>query len=159
VKYQGDNASSQKQTRKEMPVERPKLLIAEVPRVVPVVEDAWDGYFDLTYCTTMNEALCLLQEPFDVIVCGTHFADSHMFDLLRHAKATPQSRNTPFLCIRVLDGELDATAFQSISMAAKALAAAAFVDLNRWRREYGFDEARTKLRQLVFDLAGADHLV
>lgn len=142
-----------------MPSEKPKLLIAEVPHVIPVVEDAWGGYFDLTYCTTLYEALRLLREPFDVIVCGTHFADSHMFDLLRHAKATPQSRDTPFLCIRVLDGELDASAFQSISMATKALAAAGFVDLNRWRREFGFEEARAKLRQLVFDLAGADHLV
>jgi CheY-like chemotaxis protein len=142
-----------------MPSHKPKVLIAEVPRVIPVVEDAWGGYFDLTYCLTMQEAICLLQERFDVIVCGTHFADSHMFDLLRHAKATPQSRDTPFLCIRALDGELDATAFQSISMAVKALAAAGFVDLNRWRREYGFDEARVKLRQLVFELAGTEHLV
>jgi CheY-like chemotaxis protein len=141
-----------------MPTEKPKVLIAEVASVVPVVEAAWGGYFNLTYCTTMSEALQLLQEPFDVIVCGTHFADSHMFDLLRHAKATSQSRDIPFLCIRVSDGELDATAFQSISMAATAMAAAGFVDLNRWRREYGFEEARIRLRQLVFDLAGADHL-
>lgn len=139
--------------------EMPKVLIAEVPHVIPVVEDAWHGFFDLTYCTTMQEALCLLQGQFDVIVCGTHFADSHMFDLLRHAKTMPQSRDTPFLCIRVLDGELDTMAFQGISMAANALSAAGFVDLNRWRREYGFEEARAKLRQLVYDLAGADHLV
>lgn len=143
---------------REMTSELPKVLIAEVPHVIPVVEEAWLGYFDLRYCTTMQEAQCLLQEQFDVIVCGTHFDDSHMFDLLRQAKAMPQSRDTPFLCIRVLDGELDTMAFQSISMAVTALAAAGFVDLNRWRREYGFDEARAKLRKLVFALAGADHL-
>ncbi|KRB74240.1 hypothetical protein [Noviherbaspirillum sp. Root189] len=137
---------------------KPKLLVAEVPRVIPVVEEAWTGYFDVTYCTTMDEAQLLLHEPFDVIVCGTHFAQSRMFDLLRHAKALPLACDTPFLCIRVLDGELDGNAFQSISMAAKALSAAGFIDLNRWRREYGFDEARAKLRQLVYELAGADHL-
>ncbi|RJF92299.1 hypothetical protein [Noviherbaspirillum saxi] len=147
------------QALREMSSPKPKVLIAEVPRVIPVVEDAWHGYFDLTFCTTMQEAQRLLQEPFDVIVCGTHFADSNMFDLLRHAKASPQACETPFLCVRVLDGELDETAFQGISMAAKALAAAGFIDVNRWRREYGFDGARTKLRQLVFDLAGVEHLV
>jgi hypothetical protein len=57
----------------------------------------------------------------------------------------------------VLDGELDSTAFQGISIAACALGAAGFVDLNRWRREYGFDQAREKLRNLVSSLAAGQH--
>ena len=55
--------------------------------------------------------------------------------------------------MRVLDGELDSSAFRGISLAATALGAAAFVDLNRWRREYGFDAARERLRELVLFLA------
>jgi CheY-like chemotaxis protein len=101
----------------------------------------------------MPEADRLLAQRFDVIVCGTHFAESKMFELLRHAKASQASHATPILCIRVLDGELDSTAFDGISLAATALGAAGFVDLNRWRREYGFDAAREKLRELVSSLA------
>ena len=101
----------------------------------------------------MQEADRLLALHFDVIVCGTHFAESKMFDLLRHAKASPTSCETPILCVRVLDGELDSSAFQGISLATTALGAAAFVDLNRWRREYGYDAAREKLRDLVISLA------
>jgi hypothetical protein len=101
----------------------------------------------------MAEAARLLDHRFDVIVCGTHFDESKMFDLLRLAKSLPEVRATPFLCVRVLDGELDLSAFQGISIATRALGAAGFVDLNRWRREHGFDLAREKLRDLVFSLA------
>jgi len=129
------------------------VLVAEVPAVIPVVQEAWQDHFSLTFCTSMVEAESLLDREFDVIVCGTHFAESRMFDLLRLAKSKPERRAVPFLCVRVLDGELDSTAFQGISIAACALGAAGFVDLNRWRREYGFDQARDKLRCLVSSLA------
>lgn len=140
-------------------MDKPKVLVAEVASVIPIVEEAWRDSFALTYCITMHDAERLMLERFDVIVCGTHFAESQMFNLLRRAKAIPQSCCTPFLCVRVLDGELDSTAFQSISIATQALGAAGFVDLNRWRRELGFDEARALFRQLVFDLADASHPV
>jgi hypothetical protein len=136
---------------------RLNVLIAEVPGVIPVVQKAWQDHFLLTFCTSMVEAESLLERPFDVIVCGTHFAESKMFDLLRLAKSHFEARKVPFLCVRVLDGELDSTAFQGISIAACALGAAGFVDLNRWRREYGFDQAREKLRNLVSSLAAGQH--
>lgn len=142
-----------------MHADKPKILVAEVASVIPVVEVAWRDSFALTYCTTMHDAERLLLKHFDVIVCGTHFAESQMFNLLRRAKTIPQSCHTPFLCVRVLDGELESTAFQSISIATRALGAAGFVDLNRWRRELGFDKARSQFRQLVFDLADARHPV
>jgi hypothetical protein len=106
----------------------------------------------------MPEAERLLAMQFDVIVCGTHFAESKMFDLLRYAKTSTESRQTPFLCVRVLEGELDDTAFLGIRMAAEAMGAAGFVDLNRWRREEGFDAARNRLRHLVWSLANAGSL-
>ena len=132
---------------------KPDVLVAEVPGVIPLVQEAWQDNFSLTFCTSTAEAEGLLEKRFDVIVCGTHFAESKMFDLLRMAKSKPNAQGVPFLCIRVLDGELDGTAFQSISIATCALGAAGFVDLNRWRREYGFDQAREKLRQLVLSMA------
>lgn len=133
--------------------ETPNVLVAEVPRVVPIVQEAWGDCFALTICTSMQEATKLLDDRFDVIVCGTHFAESKMFDLLRIAKSLPEVQAIPFLCVRVLDGELDSTAYQGISSACHALGAAGFVDLNRWRREYGFHQAREKLREVVFSLA------
>jgi hypothetical protein len=133
------------------------ILVAEVPGVIPLVQEAWQDHFSLTFCTSMAEAESLLDRQFDVIVCGTHFAESKMFDLLRLAKTKSEAKAVPFLCIRVLDGELDTTAFQGISIAARALGAAGFVDLNRWRRENGFDQAREKLRKLVSSLAVGQH--
>jgi hypothetical protein len=136
---------------------RLNVLVAEVPGVIPLVQEAWHDHFILTFCTSIVEAESLLERSFDVIVCGTHFAESKMFDLLRLAKAKSAAQNVPFLCVRVLDGELDSTAFQGISIAACALGAAGFVDLNRWRREYGIDHAREKLRNLVSSVAAGQH--
>lgn len=136
-----------------MPTEKLNILVAEVPGVIPLVQEAWQDHFRLTFCCSMQEAECLLAKHFDVIVCGTHFAESKMFELLRYAKESPVSCETPILCVRVLDGELDSSAFQGISLATAALGAAGFVDLNRWRREYGFVTAREKLRKLVSSLA------
>lgn len=136
-----------------MPTEKLIILTAEVPGVIPVVQEAWSNHFNMTFCCSMQDADRLLAMHFDVIVCGTHFAESKMFELLRHAKASPASCDTPILCVRVFDGELDSSVFQGISLAAAVLGAAGFVDLNRWRREYGFDAARKKLRDLVASLA------
>ncbi|MEC4723826.1 hypothetical protein RY831_32430 [Noviherbaspirillum sp. CPCC 100848] len=136
-----------------MPNEKPNVLVAEVPGVIPIVQEAWGECFALNFCTSMHEATKRLDDGADVIVCGTHFDESSMFDLLRLAKSLPRVRAVPFLCVRVLDGELDNTAFQGISIACCALGAAGFVDLNRWRREHGFVQAREMLRDLVFTLA------
>ncbi|MEC4723757.1 hypothetical protein RY831_32045 [Noviherbaspirillum sp. CPCC 100848] len=136
---------------------KPNVLVAEVPEVVPIVQEAWGECFALTFCTSMQEATNRLNDGFDVIVCGTHFAESKMFDLLRLAKSLPEVQTVPFLCVRVLDGELDNTAFQGISIACCALGAAGFIDLNRWRRELGFIQAREKLRDLVFMLGAGSN--
>lgn len=71
---------------------KPDVLVAEVPEVIPLVQEAWQAYFALTFCTSMAEAETLLNKRFDVIVCGPHFAESKMFDLLRMAKSKSPSR-------------------------------------------------------------------
>jgi hypothetical protein len=78
-----------------------------------------------------------------------------MFDLLRYAKADPGTRRIPFLCIRVIEGGLDDTLYQSVDIATKALGAAGFIDLLRWETKFGAEEAHQRLRNLVDELAGS----
>jgi hypothetical protein len=76
-----------------------------------------------------------------------------MFDLLRLSKANPATRAIPFICLRVVEGELDQTLYQSVDIASTALGAARFVDLFRLKRMCGKEEANKKLRDLVEKLA------
>jgi hypothetical protein len=94
-----------------------------------------------------------LAEPFDVIICGSLFDESRMFDLLRYCKAMPHIKHIPFLCVRARGGELDDTAYQGVAIAAKALGAADFIDLYRWIKDMGTDRAFETLRQVVGHLA------
>lgn len=95
----------------------------------------------------------LIEPFFDVIICGSLFDESRMFDLLRYCKAMPNIKPIPFLCIRARGGELDDTAYQGVAIAAKALGAADFIDLYRWIKEFGREQAFETLRKVVGHLA------
>lgn len=109
--------------------------------------------FNVVSVTSRIEAHEKLVEPFDVIVCGSLFDESRMFDLLRYCKAMPHTRNTPFVCIKGRGGKLDELAYEGVAIALKALNADGFVDFNRWTSQFGADEAREKLRNLIGGLA------
>jgi hypothetical protein len=109
--------------------------------------------FDVVPVTSRSEAHEKLAEPFDIIVCGSLFDESRMFDLLRYCKAMPHTRNIPFVCIKGRGGKLDDLAYEGVAIALKALNADGFVDFNRWTSQYGAEGASEKLRNLIGGLA------
>jgi response regulator RpfG family c-di-GMP phosphodiesterase len=90
---------------------------------------------ELCFAATMTEAEKLLQEEiFDLIVCTIVFDDSRMFDLLRLAKSNRKWKNIPFLCLKVRSKLLDyALAVEGVQIAAQALGAAAFLDIDNFK--------------------------
>lgn len=109
--------------------------------------------FDVVPVTSRSEAHEKLAEPFDVIVCGSLFDESRMFDLLRYCKAMPHTRNIPFVCIKGRGGKLDEMSYEGVAIALKALNADGFVDFNRWTSQFGAREACERLRNLIGGLA------
>lgn len=70
-----------------------------------------------------------------MILCGAHFADSRMFDLLRVVKAEPRSREKPVLCYGDLPSQLSMTNFEALEISWKTLGAVGFVDFHALRKK------------------------
>jgi hypothetical protein len=131
------------------PKPKKRILLAERPGAIDTASHALGSDFDLVLSTSLDHARQLLETPFDLIACGSHFDDCRMFDLLRYCKALPNTKPIPFLCLRVTGGALDDTAYQGVDIASRAFGAIGFVDLFRWREMFGHDRAHEELRSLV----------
>lgn len=132
-----------------------QVLVADDPASFAAFRDALTTPFALLPVGTLAQAMQALQPPPALVVCGCHFAEGGMYDLLRHMKAAPALAGVPFMAIRCLEGELDDTLYESVKIAVRALGGNAFVDLLRWQRKYGAAEANHRLTQLVTRLVQA----
>jgi hypothetical protein len=83
-------------------------------------------------CTTQNQSkICagadqaeetLRNNPrISMILCGVHFDESRMYDLLRYAKR--EHPRTPFVCVRVLDAEIPRVSREALRIAAESMGA------------------------------------
>ncbi|HEY8357419.1 MAG TPA: hypothetical protein VIL30_08140 [Ramlibacter sp.] len=130
-----------------------KVLVADDPDAIEALRRALTRPFQLVLVSGVPEARRQLQDRPALVVCGCHFDDGGMYDLLRHMKADPALETIPFMAVRCLEGELDDTLYQSVKIAVRALGGDAFVDLLRWQRKYGEAEAGRRLTDLFERLA------
>lgn len=139
------------------PAPAPHVLVADAARPFDALRKALISPFQLVHAATLDAAKAALADAPALVICGCHFDEGHMYDLLRHMKATPSLEHTPFLAIRILEGELDDALYESVKIAVRALGGNAFVDLLRWQRRWGVAEASHRLTQLVASLAQLPH--
>jgi hypothetical protein len=133
----------------------PRVLVADTPESAEAFRDLLTSSFDLVRATTFEAARDALDPPPALVVCGCHFDEGRMYDVLRLIKATPGLGSLPFLAVRCLEGELDDPLYESVKIAVRALGGNAFVDVPRWQRRWGHAEAAHRLTQLVQTLASA----
>ena len=130
-----------------------RILVADLPEAFDVFRPALAGSYTLLPASTMEQARQALTDSPDLVVCGCHFDEGRMYDLLRLLKATPGLERTPFLATRCVPGELlDDALYESVKIAVRALGGNAFVDLLRWQQRWGAAEASHRLTQLVESL-------
>ncbi|MEG3190943.1 hypothetical protein [Lysobacter sp. D1-1-M9] len=125
------------------------MLAADTVPGVTTLQNVLGAHVELVLAHTISEATALLTPELDAIVCGIHFDESRMFDLLRLAKAHPAIRRIPFVCYRDLDTDLGATVVEGLDIATKALGAAAFVDTYSLKRMNGVANADADFRDRV----------
>ena len=108
--------------------------------------------------STIEEAFYVAAQGVDIIVCGIHFDDSRMFELLRAIKADPGLSKTPFVCVRLVGSNLAPAVIQSLEISCALLGAAKFIDLYVLERTFGAETAEIELRRMISALAGqSDH--
>lgn len=132
-----------------------RIVIADSPAAIQAFRDVLTTSLPITGAETLEQARAALDPAPSLVVCGCHFDEGRMYDLLRHMKATPALQNVPFMAIRILEGELDDALYESVKIAVRALGGNAFVDLLRWRRRWGDAEASHRLTHLVQTLAAS----
>ena len=132
------------------------ILVADNADGFAAFRDALAGGFRLLPAETLDAARDALQHHPQLVVCGCHFDEGRMYDLLRHLKASQEHAGVPFLAVRCVEGELlDDALYESVKIAVRALGGNAFVDLLRWERRWGKAEADNRLTHLVNTLVHA----
>lgn len=114
------------------------ILIAASPAAADAIRGALGGIAQTKIAHTLDEATAIIQRGVDLIVAGTYFDGSRMFDLLRLTKDRPEWQGIPFLCVRgVSSPELERDGatkpllanLDIVDSASKALGAVGFIDL------------------------------
>jgi hypothetical protein len=129
------------------------ILVADTDEAVALVRDSLRGVMGVRHAATLEAAKRLLSEATPLVVCGCHFDEGRMYDLLRYMKSRPILAATPFLAIRVVKGQLDDALYESVKIATQALGGHGFVDLFRWQLRYGEAEASQRLSRTLEELA------
>jgi CheY-like chemotaxis protein len=150
-----------------------RILLAESPEVMPLAYASF-GVRDsdlpligasesgtlcqIVPCSSLGAAMSALRHDIDLIVCGLHFDESRMFDLLRAVKADPATRDIPFLCVKAISGALDRTIYESIKISTRALGAEDFYDLSEERERLGEKLAVRQIGEYIYRLVSANDL-
>jgi len=109
--------------------------------------------FKLAPAETLAQAKALLKAETPLVICGCHFDDGRLYELLRYMKARQNLSTIPFLTIRTLEGELEEAMYESVKIATAALGGNGFIDLFRWQRLYGREGAARQFAERVAALA------
>ena len=127
----------------------PGILAACPTFALPTLERAVGGYVRVVPAASLDAAKSILETDrrIALIVCGVHFDESRMYDLLRYASY--EFPRKPFICVRILDAEIPLVSREAIRIAAEALGASAYVDVPDLIRAVGPEAAETELRNAV----------
>lgn len=131
-------------------MEKTKRILAAVrERDADLVSAVLGGYFDFTLTHTLRAAEAAIDEQIGLIVCGVHFDQGSMFELLRIAKAHPVGRGIPFFLVLREETSHPQSVIKGIKGAATLLGADAFIDLGELRTHMDTQEIFDHLRGLV----------
>jgi CheY-like chemotaxis protein len=109
----------------------------------------------LLFAETLEKALDLLEAPqdFDLILCGLHFGNGKMYEFLEAAKSSRTAATKPFLCVQLIGSILPYGAFKSMRAAFDILGGDLFIQVAKWRIDYGDEEAFRKFNDVILKIA------
>ena len=128
-----------------------RILVADHAEAFDVFRQVLARPHDLQHAASFDEAVRALHSPPSLLVCGCHFDEGRIFDLLRALKKDPACRGVPFLAVRCLRGNttLDDTLYEGVKIAVDALGGQGFADLLWWQQQFGEPEASRRLGVVV----------
>lgn len=131
--------------------DKPKVLAACPPPAFQILSRAVGGDVDLLYTNSLSAARSLLRThpELALVVCGIHFDESRMYDLLTEVQRDFAS--LPFLAVRIMDYEAAHMSLQPTHTALQALGALGVIDFPSACKANGAIEADRQLRDAVMN--------
>ncbi|WP_151637415.1 hypothetical protein [Noviherbaspirillum aerium] len=129
-----------------------RVLVAVRPEDDNLVSAVLDGHFDFTIRHRLAEAVEGLDESFGLIVCGVHFDQGAMFDLLATAKAHPAASLVPFFLVLREETHHSPSVITGIRSAATVRGADAFIDMRDLKTQMDEQQMLVHLRNIVRDV-------
>jgi hypothetical protein len=125
------------------------VLTACPPFALPTLEKALGGYVSLLHVSSLEAAEAALRtnSRISAVVCGVHFDESRMYDLLALVKR--EFPHVPFVCVRVLDAEIPKISREALRIAAESMGANGYLDFPSLIEKHGSDDAEGYLRSHV----------
>lgn len=140
-------------------MKKKRILAADRPAGTQTIVNILGEEFEVVTAESFVQAENLLDERWDLILCGIHFDDSRMFDFAETLARRQEVTKTPFFIFRDLDSELDTTFFRSLKISAEVIGAAAFIDLFSLKLQHGLEKAdqmfRTTIIQVIDEAWGS----
>ena len=136
-------------TTSRQPEAIPPIVVADEDAAMRLLRQHLPAGFHLAQASTLDGAKALVQAETPLVLCGCHFDDGRMYDLLRWMRASPPLKHVPFLALRLHEGQLDDAMYESLKIAVDAVGGDGFVDLYRWQLRYGHKAAGERLSRRV----------
>lgn len=122
--------------------------MAETPSAAEIVRPVLEGHFHLIYSHSLRDALRALEDDasLDLVLCGLHFDESRMFELLQHVRNGRSTHHIPFVCLNAKNSVLPQSVVRIAAKAVITMGGDGFIDLVRWRCVLGDDKAFSRFR-------------
>jgi hypothetical protein len=120
---------------------RKQVLAACPPSALPTIERLLGSHVALIAAHSLEAAQQALQRNAELamVVCGIHFDESRMYELLEYTRQHFPS--IPFISVRILDTKLPPISRHSIAIATQSRGAVAYVDFADAAAERGQEAA------------------
>ena len=126
----------------------PRLLICTLPEMLDAAIEGLAQHYDCLFALTLNDACAQLETTPDAILCNIHFDDGRLFEFVSYVRSLPDGRTVPFV-VSQSRATLTPSMIKGVETATKALGIEAFIEIFRWREEYGPEEADSRVRAVV----------
>jgi response regulator RpfG family c-di-GMP phosphodiesterase len=126
---------------------KPRLLVAGTPPAIQTIRQVLAAEADCIPASSIDEAMHGFEQHPDMILCNVRFDESRMINLLEAAKSMPETRDTPFLCLRL--SPMPPRWKRGIEVAVLAAGAVGFLDMSSLEKTMGREGAEEELRRTV----------
>jgi CheY-like chemotaxis protein len=137
---------------------RKKILVAAAPAATELIASALYDVASVRVAHTLEDAKSAIAGGVDLIIVGTFFDGSRMFDLVRLVKSNPTTKHVPVICARAIIAPGRRTSaveqpilsnLEIVSSASKSLGAEGFLDFCQRQIIVGIRAAQEELADLA----------